>query len=262
MNIKFWVKTALYRRTPGGFGYYRYLRRFKDAAYDHESEKHPVRRKHTGAQGWSEGGEPGPIYRDYEDYEEYVTHQAQKFNEVLKMYGGFTNQTIASYRIKFYQRFKHLPGLLPKTARILCLGARIGTEVEVLRDIGFSQAYGIDLNPGPDNRLVREGDFMHLTEETSSIDMVYSNCVDHAFNLDEFFAEHSRVLRPDGYALYDIGRSASRAGPFETVSWDDDEPIYLTRRYFEELIRVETEPIWKWVLLRGTRDAGTRDAAE
>lgn len=45
--------------------------------------------------------------------------------------------------------------------------------------------------------------------------MVYSNCIDHAFNLSQFFQEHARVLKPGGCALYDINISEQRFGAFE-----------------------------------------------
>ena len=39
---------------------------------------------------------------------------------------------------------------------------------EVLRQLGFRNAYGIDLNPGPENELVRVGDFNRLEETDGS----------------------------------------------------------------------------------------------
>ena len=135
---------------------------------------------------------------------------------------------------------------------ILCAGARQGTEVEVLHDLGYKNAYGIDLNPGPENPFVRHGDFMRLENADSSVDMIYSNCVDHAFDLQAFFKEHSRVLKPDGYVLYDIGIQKSAA--FEAVDWDSEEIVFtLMLRYFQSVLMVHTETHWKWVLLRGKR---------
>ena len=101
---------------------------------------------------------------------------------------------------------------------IVCLGARQGTEVEVLRDLGFQRAIGVDLNPGPANPLVVEGDFHQLDLPDQSVDLVYSNSLDHAFDLNLFFAEAKRVLRPGGYALYDVGSPPSAGrGPAESI---------------------------------------------
>jgi hypothetical protein len=256
MNLKFWLKTALYRWTPGGYGYSRYMRLYRDEGYIHERDMHLVRRKHHGEMGWQQHWQDGLLYRDYADYDEYRTHQQQKFDEILKLKGGFNNKVIAEYRLKFYRRFKYISKLLPQTACIVCAGARQGTEVEVLHDLGFKNTYGIDLNPGPDNSWVRFGDFMHMENDTSSVDLIYSNCVDHAFNLADFLAEHRRVIQPNGYILYDLAlASGSALGPFEAVAWQSEESlIKLMLHYFETIVRVESEPGWKWVLFQGKRE--------
>ena len=257
IHPKFWLKTALHRLTPGGFGHMRKLQAQADAAYVHERDKHPVRHKHHGGGGWKDADETGLQSRDYADYEEYLTHQKLKLEEMLKMKGGFSNADVMNFRLRFYQRFRHLPALLPPAARLLCMGARQGTEVEVLRDLGFAHATGIDLNPGPDNPFVKPGDFMKLDFPDSSLDLLYTNCVDHAFDLDVFFAEHARAMKPDGYVLYDLAANMEEGGgAFEAVAWRRTEDIFekLLRR-FKKLIRVEREAQWMWVLLQGKNPA-------
>ena len=256
MHLKFWFKTLLYRYCPFRYGYLRRLYKHRVPNYIHSSDKHPVRNKHHKKGGWKEQKQGNLHYRDYENYDEYLDHQVQKFDEMLKIKGGFTNQAISNYRRKFYNRFRHLPTFLPNSGVILCAGARQGTEVEVLQDLGFKNAYGIDLNPGPDNKLVRPGDFMHLENEDSSLDMIYCNAIDHAFNLDEFFAEHARVIKPNGYALYDIGLQRGKTGAFEAVKWESEEAIFLLMlKYFKSVVKVETKADWKWILLQGKRNA-------
>lgn len=254
MFARFWLKTALYRYTPGGFGYYRRLRRYRDPSA--EAELHEVRHRHNAASGWGEARADGLRTRDYASYDEYVTHQRQKLDEMLRRKTALTeNGVVASYRRKFFRRFRHLPSLLPRSAVILCLGARLGTEVEVLRDLGFDNAKGIDLNPGPENVWVEPGDFMHLAAGDASVDLVYSNCIDHAFDLDAFFAEHARVLKPDGYALYDFAvRNDDTSAAFESVVWSDDAVVLeQMERHFGEVVRREREDVWEWLLLRARR---------
>jgi len=248
-HLKYWFKTKLYQFTPGGWGYYRYLRSLKKEDYEHERDKHDVRRKHFGDEGWSDEKAEGLTYRSYDNYDEYVTHQVQKFDELLKMGVGMTNAIVGVYRKRFYRRFKHLPKYLKKDAKILCAGARQGTEVEVLRDIGFKHAYGIDLNPGPKNPWVVEGDFMHIDAKDGEIDGFYTNAVDHAFDLDKFFKEHARILSPNGFIIYDIGVDA-KGGIFEAVSWDSDAVIFQKMlKYFRRVVKVETDEDWQWILL-------------
>lgn len=248
---KYYVKNLLYGIAPGGYGHYRRLRRYRDPGYSHERDKHPVRQRHNRESGWSSEKN---LRRDYQNYQEYTTHQAQKFNEILSMYGGFPSRTIVTWRRRFFARFKHLLPLLSPAAVILCLGARQGTEVEVLRDLGFTNAYGIDLNPGPDNPYVVAGDFMHLKETNQSIDCIYTNCVDHAFDLAPFLAEHQRVLKPAGLVIYDLPRySGTRSpGAFEAIGWkSEDEIISKIRRAFKSLLISRAEKKWHWLLLQG-----------
>lgn len=252
----FWLKTFLHLATPGGYGYIRRLRRMRDADYVHERDKHPVRHKHHGAGGWKAEKEGGLAKRDYADYEEYLTHQKLKLDEMVRMKGGFSNFDIFDFRLKFYARFRHLTRLLPSDAKILCCGARQGTEVDVLRDLGFHAARGIDLNPGEGNPLVEVGDMMKLDLPDNSLDLLYTNCVDHAFDLDQLLTEHRRVLKPNGYLLYDIAFNEQEgAGIWEAIEWDRAEDI-LERLVplFHAVVRVERERGWLWVLVQGKRD--------
>ena len=252
----FWLKHPLYRWTPGGFGYYRKLRRYADPGYVHERDKHPVRRKHFEAEGLKPPDAEGIISRDYDSYDEYVQHQRQKLDEILRLGHGFSNASVAEARSRFYRRFRHLIRRVPRDAIILCLGARQGTEVEVLRELGFCNAYGVDLNPGPENELVREGDFNRLEEADGSIDLVYSNSVDHALDLDAFFAEHARVLRADGFALYDVHRDypPGEPAPFEASLWlRREEVLVRALEHFEHVQRLDAEPDWTWMLLQKPR---------
>jgi len=255
MYLKFWLKTAFYRCFPDGYGHLHHLYKFRDPNYIYSRDKHSVRNKHHGKGSWKPQKQGDFFYRNYKDYQEYVYHQKQKFHEILKIRGGFKYRDIAAFRHRFYRRFRHLPAFLPKSAHILCAGARQGTEVQVLHDIGFKNAYGIDLNPGPDNKLVRIGDFMHLDNPDSSLDMIYCNSLDHAFDLESFFSEHARVIKPNGYVLYDIALQedrVSKAGAFEAVRWKSEEALLLLMlKYFKKLVKVETEPCWKWLLLKG-----------
>jgi len=238
-------------RTPFRYGYYRTLSKYRDASYEFERDKHPVRKKHYGQEGWKSEFDGDFHYRDYSSYEEYIEHQSQKFNEILKVQGGFRNRGILEYRKRFYRRFRHVPGFLNKSALILCLRARQGTEVEVLWDLGYKNAVGLDLNPGPENPYVKPGDFMDLEYPDASIDMIYTNCVDHAFNLDQFFREHARVLKADGCAIYDIEINGMGCGTFEAVGWESEDAVFLLAlKYFKNVIKVETDGGWKWLLLR------------
>lgn len=257
LHVTYWLKTALYGAVPGGFGYMRQLRAERRRDFDLVRDRHPVREKHNSQSGWQP--DMTITRRTYRDYQEYVTHQQQKYHEILHMYGGFSNRTIVEWRQRFYRRFRHVTTLLPCDARILCLGARQGTEVEVWRDLGFRNAYGIDLNPGPNNLYVHPGDFMHLTEADASIDCLYTNSVDHVFDLELFMTEQVRVLKPTGYALYDLPRySGSRSpGAFEAIGWQSEADIInCLATHYQQLVMTATERKWQWVLFQGPKRGG------
>ncbi|MFZ0034218.1 MAG: hypothetical protein WAK60_04405 [Sedimentisphaerales bacterium] len=67
------------------------------------------------------------------------------------------------------------------------------------------------------------------------------------------------MVKPNGYVLYDIisqDDETSKAGAFEAVRWKSEETLFLLLlKYFKKVIKVETEPPWKWILLHGK--AGT-----
>ena len=251
MYLKFWFKNFILKLYPNKYKYYRYMSKLHDSDYIFNRDKHQCRYKHYGKEGWKKEKIDGLLYRDYATYQEYIIHQKQKFEEKLKLKGGFTKDILLSYRFKFYRRFRILSKYLSKSANILCAGARQGTEVEVLHDLGYHNAHGIDLNPGPKNKLVRSGDFMHLENEDSSLDMIYSNSIDHAIDLNAFFKECASVIKSNGYVLYDIS-SLYKVGQFETVEWETDTIIFNRMlKYFRSLIIVKTEECWKWILLQG-----------
>ncbi len=240
---------------------YRRLKRFYDPNYNHERDKHPVRKKHFGEGGWAaEAGDLGFRYRDYASYEEYVEHQKQKIIEIMKAYGGFSLRVLLRQRLDFWKRFRVID--LPSDAKILCLGARFGTEVEVLRDMGYANALGTDLEPGPENPYVVPGDFMKVDAAVGSIDMIYCNAVDHAYNLPDFFKEHARILKTDGLAIYDIAMTAP--GAFEAVHWGDEKNLFLLMlQHFQTVERISIDRFWKTMHLRGTRGhAANKESAE
>jgi SAM-dependent methyltransferase len=127
--------------------------------------------------------------------------------------------------------------------------------VDVLRDLGFSNAQGIDLNPGPDNPLVVAGDMMKLDSPDNLLDLIYTNCVDHSFDLDAMITEHARALNPGGYLLYDIAFNDDEgAGVWESIVWEREEDLVAKLiACFRDIVRLEREKGWLWVLMRNKK---------
>jgi SAM-dependent methyltransferase len=165
---------------------------------------------------WSFEGDVGR--RRYKNYDEYVAHQASKVDDA-----SFRKKLEAQEEeqyLGFRRRFELAPEIVGKKT-VLCLGARLGTEVRAFKDMGYF-AVGVDLNPGGANRHVVLGDFHALTFADGSVDVVYTNVLDHAFDLTRVMGEVRRILAPNGVALLEVIRGVDEGylpQEYESVSW-------------------------------------------
>lgn len=154
-------------------------------------------------------------------YSEHVARQASKLDGMIRAGVALRNPKTAEM---FRRRFELVA--LPSNSMVLCLAARLGDEVEAWRQLGHIQAIGIDLNPGPDNPYVVVGDFHDLQFASSSVDCVYCNSLDHAYDLDKIASEVRRVLKPGGLFVLDVvygyaekGGTSYQVGPLDTTHW-------------------------------------------
>jgi SAM-dependent methyltransferase len=158
--------------------------------------------------------------RVYGSYDEYVQHQAAKLDQILPRLRETEDQDFAEFK----RRFESC-GQLREARNVLCLGARIGTEVKALHALGYF-AVGIDLNPGAHNAYVLPGDFHAIVFPDGSLDAIYTNALDHAFSLEKIMAEASRLLRPRGLLIVDLLEGLDRGfvpGEYEAFIWRDRE---------------------------------------
>lgn len=94
---------------------------------------------------------------------------------------------------------------------VLCLGIRNGNEYfafgrlkKITAQLVNTKVWGVDINPvvvhvGPD---CYEADFNHLPSDwANKFDMIYSNSLDHAFEIKETLNEWHRVARKDSYLV-------------------------------------------------------------
>jgi len=169
---------------------------------------------------WSHGD--GTAQRRYESYADYLDHQSSKLAGVADQLARKQPRDLAD----FLERFESCASL--REARtVLCLGARLGTEVRALRQLGYL-AIGIDLNPGADNVYVLHGDFHDLVFPAGSFDAVYTNALDHVFDLGRILSEVRRVLKPGGLFIVDLAYGTAEggcAGKFEALWWQDSQAM-------------------------------------
>lgn len=175
--------------------------------------------------------------RIYDNYEDYVRHQKSKLDRfILDWDNAWINQDYDKvYRERLRERLKS--HVTATGASVLCLAARLGTEVKSFIDLGCF-GIGIDLNPGKDNKYVVVGDFHQLQFADHSVDIIFTNSLDHVLYPEKILSEVKRVLKNNGRFMMDL--SEGGVGEYETLSWSSKEDIIsLVEQYSFELIHRE-----------------------
>ena len=207
-------------------------------------------------QDWNKT-EAGFLSRSYQTYHDYLAHQKSKLQ--LHEFGD--------YDAKFHHALSARLADVDVDWRgrnVLCLAARLGTEVRAFTDLGCF-AVGIDLNPGAQNRHVLYGDFHALQFAAHSVDCVFTNSLDHAFDISRLAGEVLRVLKPDGFLIVEAlkgKREGAEPGFFESFWWDSiDELVRVFETQgFQVARRVPIDYPWAGEALH-FRPGGNRDAS-
>jgi SAM-dependent methyltransferase len=150
------------------------------------------------------------FYRKYSNYIDYLNHQASKMDKLLKKKYKFAQRAqrvrpeYFDQRVKkFLSHFKMYSSDM-KPGKILCLGARNGAEVKAFRKMGFKNSIGIDLNPGKNNEYVIKGDFHNMEFKDNTFENVFTNSLDHIFDIRKLSKEINRILVPSGILILEI----------------------------------------------------------
>jgi SAM-dependent methyltransferase len=173
----------------------------------------------------------GLYKRKYKSYQHYLDHQREKLDKKLDHFQETSEKRFKNFTTTLRDVSPKIPG-----KKVLCLAARLGEEVKAFRELGHSEAIGIDLNPGQDNEYVIEGDFHDIPFEDAVFDGVYCNCLDHAWDLRKISMEAARVLKPDGilvldipfaqqYKKYNYKKNVKKAHKYEAMTWDSLEDV-------------------------------------
>jgi len=189
--------------------------------------------------------------RKYKNYKEYLFHQRQKLKiglnkKIKKFMPEYFSRNVKSFKGRFKKIKVHIKG-----EKILCLGARLGSEVVAFREMGYIDTIGIDINPGPNNPYVIKGDFHNMKFEDDSFDTIYSNCIDHSWDIRMLSKEISRVLRPGGRLILEIDHLITesdkkrkkwiqRPSKYESVLCDNLKEIENEFREFKLIVSFES----------------------
>ena len=172
-----------------------------------------------------------PYYRKYKDYSEYIEQQKSKLKRKLKANSTYLQRYDKLYGEALVNRL--LNNHIPK-GNILCLGARIGTEVKAFHKLGCF-AVGIDLITSLNNKYVLYGDFHNLQFPNNSIDAVFTNSLDHVLDINKVLSEIKRVLKSDGNFIAEIALShdlsTSYHGSFFWSKVDDIIDIIINKGF-------------------------------
>ena len=158
--------------------------------------------------------------REYASYDAYLAHQKAK----LETHDFADYDT--EFRAALRERLSAIDLVWPGRT-VLCLAARIGSEVKAFLDLGCF-AIGIDLNPGKENRYVVHGDFHDLQFAPGSVDVVYTNSLDHAFDINRIAKEVLKVLKQEGLLIVEAveGRDQGISpGFFESFFWKNIDEL-------------------------------------
>ncbi|ESQ34159.1 hypothetical protein EUTSA_v10009505mg [Eutrema salsugineum] len=142
----------------------------------------------------------------YTSYEYYIQRQLNKtLNPRLRTL-WMTRDWDRKIKVfsRFFQDLKRQK-LLSNGSKCLCVGARVGQEVEALKRVGVTDSVGMDLVPYPP--LVVKGDFHHQPFDDETFDFEFSNVFDHALYPEKFVGEIERTLRPGGLCVLHVALS-------------------------------------------------------
>ena len=182
----------------------------------------------------------------YPTYEAYIKEQKSKLDDGIDFLAKYDKQ----YHKALRERLEKLsPKLSPwRGKKVLCLGARIGTEVKAFLDVGCF-AFGIDLNPGKDNNYVVTGDFHKLGKYAdNSVDVVFTNSLDHVYRIQYLLKGISRILDTGGFFIVELeGPKDKDADKWASLHWNNYEDLVKLFKQFNLhlLHQSEFDTLWR-----------------
>ena len=165
------------------------------------------------------------IHNRHENYQEYLDKQLEKTLDPLRIEKWKGDE----WQIKvdgFRQIFKRNEEFLKNKKEAICLGARTGQEVYVLRELGLN-CIGIDLVDFPPYTI--KGDIHNLEFDDKKFDLIFTNILDHSLYLEKFISEMERVCMKNGIIILNIQENIPGDDYSENVINDHEFIIKLMK---------------------------------
>ena len=160
------------------------------------------------------------FFNRHKKYEDYINKQLEKTlnpNKIKKWQGDEWQIKVDGFR----HLFKRNEEFLQNKKKSICLGARTGQEVFVLRELGLD-SIGIDLAEFPPYTI--KGDIHNLEFDDKKFDLIFTNILDHSLYLDIFISEMERVCMKNGIIILNTQENIPGDDYSENVI-NDPEPI-------------------------------------
>ena len=140
------------------------------------------------------------IFNRHKKYEDYINKQLEKTldPERIRKWQG------SEWQLKvdgFKHLFKRNEEFIINKKNSVCLGARTGQEVFVLRELGI-KSIGIDLVEFPPYTI--RGDIHNLDLDDKKFDLIFTNILDHSLYLEKFISEMERICVKDGIIILNL----------------------------------------------------------
>tara|TARA_S200000501_G_C20824300_1_gene744272 strand:- start:40 stop:702 length:663 start_codon:yes stop_codon:yes gene_type:complete len=139
-------------------------------------------------------------YDRHKSYDDYVKKQIEKTTDpdrISKWMGIEWDKKVLGFK----QLFLRNNDYLKNKKKAICLGARTGQEVYVLRELGLD-TIGIDLIPFPPYTI--KGDIHNLSFKDKEFDLVFTNIFDHSLYPEKFISEMERISSESGNIIVNI----------------------------------------------------------
>jgi len=171
------------------------------------------------------------------DYQQYKRNQVQRAG---RKWGSTTfNDGIDTFD-------KEVESLVEEPTVIGCMGIRSGNEYTAFKErFSSAKVYGVDIHP--DVKKVGKNcfayDFNHLPKEwAGKFDLLYSNSIDHAFDVGRTISEWVRVTKQGGYLCLRFAKTAAGVSRTDIYGFEEGD----IKDLFSEIETIKTWDNGQW----------------